>query len=634
MRKVKKNSILLVVSILLVTGINTKAFAINNNERLNEEVEHVAVEKYSNSLDGKRLDDKKYAEYSRLILALTSMGKNPRNIGRYNLLTALKDYSMYINPKAGAKPIGKSDERLNKAVEKTAEFMYKVVPNPQVGSIGGEWAVIGLARSGYNVTNEYYHKYYSTVEDYVKSLHGKLHDKKYTEYSRLIVALSTIGKDPRDVGGYNLLTSLGDYDKTIWQGLNGPIWALIALDSGNYPMPKNPEAKTQATREMYINRILECQLSDGGWSLFGGTRAAMKNEKSDPDITGMALQALAKYQDIPEVRKVTEEALECMSKQQKENAGYFSWGSENSESCVQVIVALTELGIPLDDERFVKNRNTMIDNLLTYYKEGNGFLHTLKGTGSNQMASEQGFYGIVAAKRAIEGKNSLYRMSDAIDIGEPSPSIGKSKGLENKHKDINVMPIVKLGTTFEDVTGVNAHKNQTAIESLASRLIVSGKTENKFEPNANITRAEFATAIIKSLGIEPKGENIFKDVKKSDVFFDYVAAANKYGIVNGISKDEFKPNGIITKQEAAIMLARAAKLAGMDINTNKGNVRDSLSQFEDYVTVDAKAMPSLAFCYSENILDDSSMTIEPKKVVTRAEVVQMIFNMLGKANLL
>ncbi len=80
-------------------------------------------------------------------------------------------------------------------------------------------------------------------------------------------------------------------------------------------MPENPEAKTQATRQMYIDRILECQLPDGGWSLFGGTEAAGSGDGvSDPDITGMALQALAKYQDQPAVAEATEEALACMSK--------------------------------------------------------------------------------------------------------------------------------------------------------------------------------------------------------------------------------------------------------------------------------------------------------------------------------
>lgn len=88
-------------------------------------------------------------------------------------------------------------------------------------------------------------------------------------------------------------------------------------------MPQNPDAKTQATREMYIDRILACQLPDGGWSLFGGTAAATSGDgTSDADITGMALQALAKYQDREDVKKATDEALSCMSAQQNEEGGF------------------------------------------------------------------------------------------------------------------------------------------------------------------------------------------------------------------------------------------------------------------------------------------------------------------------
>ena len=171
-----------------------------------------------------------------------------------------------------------TDAEVAAAVRDTAEYVYTTVQDPQVGSIGGEWAVLGLARSGYEVPDSYYQDYYATVEEFVDACDGVLHDKKYTEYSRVIVALSAIGKDARDVAGYDLTVPLGDYDKTIWQGLNGPIWALIALDSAGYPMPENPEAETQATRQMYIDRILECQLPDGGWSLFGGTAAASSGD--------------------------------------------------------------------------------------------------------------------------------------------------------------------------------------------------------------------------------------------------------------------------------------------------------------------------------------------------------------------
>ncbi len=528
-----------------------------------------------------------------------------------------------------------NDAILDAAIKDTAAYMYKTVSNPQVGSIGGEWAVLGLARSGYYVPEEYYEKYYATVEAYVKSLDGKLHDKKYTEYSRVIVALSSIGKDARDVGGYDLTRALGDYDKTIWQGMNGPIWALIALDSGSYPMPQNPEAKTQATREMYIQRILECQLSDGGWSLFGGTAAATSGDRvSDPDITGMALQALAKYQDKPEVKKATEEALECMSKKQSAQGGFSSWGTSNSESCVQMIVAICELGVPLDDSRFVKNGNTMLDNLMTFYLKGKGFLHTANGNGSNQMASEQAFYGLVAAQRAHQEKNSLYHMNDSLKIKGMAEAAAPGSGLPDKNKDVTYRPITLPGRTFDDITGVHAHKNQPAIEALASRGIINGKTENRFEPEATMTRAEFATIVVQSLGLKPIANDKFTDVLSSDWYAPYVGTAGSYGIVNGTSETTFNPNGTISRQEAAAMVARAAKLCGMETETEVGMIRDVLAQFGDYVKTAEWSREALAFCYNKNILDQSDLEIRPNDNILRSEIAQMLFNMLGSANLL
>ena len=184
----------------------------------------------------------------------------------------------------------------------SAANMLSAVKVPEVGSIGGEWAVIGLARSGYPLPANYFDDYYARVEKYVKDCAGVLHERKYTEYSRVILALTAIGRDPSNVAGYNLLPPLGNFEKTIWQGLNGPIWALIALNSGSYEIPKNPSAKTQATRQLYINEILNNQLADGGWNL-------TDTGNSDPDMTAMALQALAKYQDQKSVQSATDKAL-------------------------------------------------------------------------------------------------------------------------------------------------------------------------------------------------------------------------------------------------------------------------------------------------------------------------------------
>lgn len=520
-------------------------------------------------------------------------------------------------------------DALDSAVQNLAEYLYQTVPAPQVGSTGGEWTVLGLARSGYAVPEEYYQNYYHAVEEYVKECGGVLHDKKYTEYSRVVVALTAIGKNPAEVAGYSLLTPLGDYDKIIWQGLNGPIWALIALDSGNYEMPQNPDAATQATREMYINRILECQLADGGWSLHG---TALEGGVSDPDITGMALAALANYQEQAEVKQATERALACMSAQQNEDGGFTGGDTESFESSVQMLIALTELGIPLEDTRFVKNGNTLLDYVMTYDAEGKGFKHMLTESSANQMATEQGFCALVAAKRALEGKNSLYRMADRLTVSEPDGGTEQTAGLPGKHADVQVMGVTNPGKTFADVQG---HQNQTAVETLAARGIINGKSDDAFAPDETMTRAEFAAIIVRGLGLSTqKTEHVFADVAENDWFCDYVHAAYAYGVVNGVSETEFAPNGTITREEAAVMVARTAKLCGMQTEMETAAARDVLAGFTDYIKAADWSRSALAFCYQENILSDEDIEILPQQPITRAEIAQMLLNLLDSAKLL
>lgn len=519
-----------------------------------------------------------------------------------------------------------ADVSVDQAVEGSAAYMLKTVKSPQVGSIGGEWAVIGLARSGCAVPQDYWDGYYSTVEDYVKACKGMLHEKKYTEYSRLIVALTAIGADPADVGGYNLLTALGDFDKTIWQGINGPIWALIALDSGNYDMPMNPDAATQATRQMYIDEILSRQLNDGGWNL----TAQGGDSPSDPDITGMALQALAKYQDQAAVQTATDAALVCLSGQQDAQGGYASWGTSNSESVVQVLVALCELGISLDDPRFVKNGNTLLDNLMSFRQSDGSFLHTGSGNGSNQMASEQGFYGLAAARRAAEGKSSLYRMND-VTITVSGNAGAATVGLSGKHADVKKVAITAPGVTFDDVS---AHENQAAIEALAARGVITGKSDGVFDPDATMTRAEFAAIVVRALGLTPKAGDAFTDVTADKWYAPYIGTAYTYGLIQGVGDGAFDPTGTITRQQAAVLVSRAAKLCGMETGLEDYEILNALAQFTDYVTVATWAREGVAFCYSADILDQSDLNVEPARAILRCEIAQMLYNLLGSAKLL
>lgn len=504
-------------------------------------------------------------------------------------------------------------DKINSVLADTAAYLCETVSNPKIGSVGGEWSVLGLARSGIKIPDEYYENYYKNAENYVKEVKGVLHEKKYTEYSRVIVALTAIGKNPEDVGGYNLVSPLEDYDKTVWQGLNGPVWALIALDSGDYG--------TQEIRQRYINRILESELYDGGWAL-------SENETSaDPDITAMVLTALSNYTDRADVSEAVERGVEKLSKMQNQNGGYESYNTENSESTAQVLTAISTLGISYKDERFVKGEKTLVDNILSFYTKGKGFSHDGNSERSNLMATEQCFYALVAAQRLESGKNTLFDMSDVLKATDNETSAG----LPNKNPDVLKTSVKYPGKTFADIKN---HKNQRAVEELSERGIINGMTDTLFLPDDTMTRAEFAAIIVKALGFNLTENAVFSDIKENDWFYMYVNTAYNYGIVNGVSKTQFNPSGTITREEAYVMLERAAKLCGMNTQMEFSEARDILAEFIDYVKVSDWAVKSAAFCCREGISDKNDIYINSKQSVTRAEIAQMLYNMLGKADLL
>ena len=302
-------------------------------------------------------------------------------------------------------------EKLANIYKTTGDFMA-TLGTPTVNSTGGEWMVIGLARSGRTVPAGYY----ENVVDYVKAKADKnerLHPAKVTDNARVILALTAIGKDFTNVGGHNLLKGLDNMAYVQTQGINGPIFTLIALDSHNYP------TMGDVTREKLIQVILDAQLNDGGWDLSA--------DKADPDMTAMAIQALAPYYKTNETVKVAvDKALEALSALQRNDGGFGSWGTVNSESCAQVIVALTALGIdPTADSRFVKNGLTVLDALAGFYVTGGGFRHTAGGD-LDGMATEQGYYALAAYYRFANTQTRLYDMSDVTvqTGGSNTPATG------------------------------------------------------------------------------------------------------------------------------------------------------------------------------------------------------------------
>lgn len=303
----------------------------------------------------------------------------------------------------------------DKVYADTKKYIQNNVPAPVVASDRGEWAVLGLARAGVELSDAYIQAYYGKVVAYVQKNMGadgvlvdpESHNPTVTDNERIILALTAIGKDPANVGGKNLLTALQDRNimqvtDTSKTDINGLVFGLLALNSGNY------------TQDSYwlVQAILTQQNEDGSWSASADTKPA-----SDVDMTAMALQALAPYYNEggdATVNTAVNKALQWLSAKYK-NTGYTS-----AESCAQVVVALSALQLNANsDSSFVKTvdgaSTSVLGDLLRYYLgEGQGFKHAASGKTADQKATEQALYAMAAYERYCRRTKALYDMTDAV----------------------------------------------------------------------------------------------------------------------------------------------------------------------------------------------------------------------------
>ena len=274
---------------------------------------------------------------------------------------------------------------------------------PIVGSIGGEWLTIGLARSGRTVPAGYYDNAVAYVKKNINAETNRLDKNKSTDNARLILALTAISKDVTDVGGYDLLAGLDDMKYIKRQGTNGPVWTLIALDSHGY----TPAGSV--TRDALVETILSLQKDSGAWYINS------TNKTDDVDMTAMAIQSLAPYYKTNDaVKTAVDKALTWLGTMQKADGSFaeMAGAASSSESTAQVLVALCAMGIdPTADARFAKNSFHVLDGLLTFYT-GTAFKHQASDATVDQMATEQSYYALTAYMRLVGGQTALYDMTD------------------------------------------------------------------------------------------------------------------------------------------------------------------------------------------------------------------------------
>lgn len=393
---------------------------------------------------------------------------------------------------------------IDTVLSKVRSYILSKDTKPDYSSI---WNVIGLKRSGLYVPESYINLFYSNVIAYCESKDWQITRAKYSDYSKLILALTAIGVDARNVMGHNLLAYLSDYENVSRQGNNGTIWALIALKSNPaYEIPEDPSAVQQNSEELLVKKVVGMQCQDGGWTMMGPT--------GDSDMTGMAMQALASYYNKDGYEDVTvaiNKGLAWIEKNQLSSGGFGTMNTETSESVAQIITALCGVGIDCgEDARFIKNGKWPMTGLFQYYmpegeSEG-GFMHVAADAGNNGggaggiidgMATEQGLYATVAYRRFLDGETFLYDMSDvAISAGtnpvvSPTIDTGSNSGGNSSSttaKKTETKPaaskvkVIKVGLNYSTIyltKGKSKTLKATVSPSNATKKSVKWSSSNK-----------------------------------------------------------------------------------------------------------------------------------------------------------
>lgn len=175
------------------------------------------------------------------------------------------------------------------------------------------------------------------------------------------------------------------------------------------------------------------------------------------------------------------------------------------------------------------------------------------------------------------------------------------------------------------------HWAKNDIELMAEKGIVKGMTDNLFAPNANITRAQFATLLVKALGLTEVKPAVgtFKDVNSNAWYYSTVETAAANGIAAGFD-GKFNPEGKITRQEMAVMIAKALKIGGKTVTLNSAEVDQLLNKFSDRQEIAAWAKDSVAVAVKEGIINGrTENTFVAKANATRAEGTVMLKKNLG-----
>ncbi|MHB1127932.1 MAG: chitobiase/beta-hexosaminidase C-terminal domain-containing protein [Bacillota bacterium] len=193
---------------------------------------------------------------------------------------------------------------------------------------------------------------------------------------------------------------------------------------------------------------------------------------------------------------------------------------------------------------------------------------------------------------------------------------------------LSTWAVMELNKTFNDVQG---HWAQAEVEYMASKNIINGFAGNVFNPEANITRAQYAAFLVRSLNLkyEASMTNSFKDVGASMQLYKEIVTAASFGLVNGYTKDEFRPNEAISREQMAVLVARAlVKVAGTKA-ISAAQADTILAPFKDSGAISPGLRNEVALAVQQGISNGMAKDrFAPAATATRAQAAVMLRRML------
>lgn len=481
--------------------------------------------------------------------------------------------------------------KIQSAIERTSAYIL-------AEGVGSEWEAIGLAKAGKKVPAYYETTYNDHLQDQVTSKSGKGR-MKITDVERLLLAAIAIGKDPTNVDGkgFNLVEKIYNSepwatgaDSMTFQGNNGLIFALIALDAKAFDVPRN----AKWTRDKLINELLKYQREDGAWSLLTAT-----DGDASFDITAMALTALAPYSEQPKVNKAIEKAVAFLSKAQGATGGFNEAfvGGVSSEATAQVIIGLTANGIDPRSTKFTKEGSHLVDHLLSFQSKDGGFKHTIEDRASNNMATEQALQALAAFDLYLNDGGRLYDFTN----------------------DVTDLPTGE----FTDTAG---HWAKEEIQKAVQLGIMNGYSDGSFKPENELTRAQAASIVVRALNLKTNKTAPFTDIKgyAKDTQTE-IAAAYHNGLIQGYSDGTFKPGNKVTRAQLSLMLYRAYA-----VQTGGKYAPSTVAPFTDIASYNSETKEAISMLYELEIIIGSNGRFMPGNPTKRSHASKMLVNYVAE----